>query len=178
MSKKEVDSVKSAELVAKRLSAREFESCHVYVLHDQITGVVRVGTVRTADGFQHIVREWNKRCEANSKIIVVQSVVFAGKRLKALVFCELLSLGTSVEIQCSCGYIHHELLDVSSVLALRSVQRWYQFVRLEPYDSEGYLKKEWLARLRRHTPESEEQWDNFVDFKGNVETPGSLDRDE
>ncbi|KAF2260723.1 hypothetical protein CC78DRAFT_536209 [Lojkania enalia] len=98
-----------------------------------------------------------RKCTNGLSLVHRTRLMLNARWAETLVKCELANLCRPFE----CGNckksngkptVHAEWFEVDRGLAIKTVERWRNFILQEPYEDSGFLKKEWRERLNNMEP--------------------------
>ena len=126
--------------------AGEGQSGYIYILEDENQlGYVKIGM--TSKHPLDRSTEIRKCKDVHAELVKDQdfTIVPRCKRVELIIFADLWNERQC--FLCKCGTRHNEWFKMSKEEAKLRVRLWQEWIRREPYDSEGELKDEWRNRI-------------------------------
>ncbi|KAH7149685.1 meiotically up-regulated gene 113-domain-containing protein [Dactylonectria estremocensis] len=156
------------KLVQRQLLPREKSSkgcIYIYTFPDNYHDAAPYLKIGNAGALDSRMASWKSQCGYKPEVfgsftsdlyVKVERLVHAGlhnERMREAGGCP------------RCGVKHCEWFDVSYSKACGIIGLWTSWVRQEPYDEFGILKKKWSARVERVDLSDSNCWEDFVNGK-------------
>ncbi|KAJ6788567.1 hypothetical protein PWT90_07991 [Aphanocladium album] len=154
-------------LISNPISEKEMKAMDV-------RGVVYVYTFKNAEsaGKVHFkigfsgdpdrrMKDWERQCGYNADDLAHYKTCLY-PRVERLVHAQLWKDRRREEKCPVCKRSHTEFFDTRLPEASRVIGLWVEWMRHQPYDNDGYLKKEWLRKLRDVDLTDPNCWDAFT----------------